>query len=114
MSEGNKDYSAANRIRELRVRKGLTQQQLAEKLNLTASSLGHYENGRRVVDYILAKRIAEVLETDDEYLMGLTDEEQKPQDDFIRVLVDRMNRLSERNRHEVLGYAECLARHQNK
>lgn len=60
MGKITKDYSAPNRIRELRLKKGLTQQ-LAEKLNLSASSLGHYENGRRVVDYILAKRLAEML-----------------------------------------------------
>lgn len=52
-------------VKQLRLKKGLTQQQLAEKLNLSASSLGYYENGRRVVDYIPAKRLAEMLETDD-------------------------------------------------
>ncbi|MGN0649309.1 MAG: helix-turn-helix domain-containing protein [Oscillospiraceae bacterium] len=114
MGKITKDYTAPNRIRELRLRKGLTQQQLAEKLNLSASSLGHYENGRRVVDYILAKRLAEMLETDDEYLMGLTDVEYKLHDDFIKVLVDKVKELSADNRNEVLGYIKCLVKHQKK
>lgn len=46
--------------------------------------------------------------------MGLTDVEYKLQDDFIKVLVDKVKELSADNRNEVLGYIKCLAKHQKK
>lgn len=106
------DYSTPNRIRELREKKGLTQQQLAEKLNLSASSVGHYENGRRVIDYTLARKIAKILETDYDYLMGLSDVETIAKDNYINILIETVSKLNHQNRHELLGYAKCLLKHQ--
>ena len=48
-------------IAELRKEKGLTQQELADKLGVTDRAISHWENGRRLPDYSLLKPISEVL-----------------------------------------------------
>ena len=37
-----------DRLKELRVKQGLTQEMLAEKLNMGKSTIGMYENGKRL------------------------------------------------------------------
>lgn len=62
------------RIKELRIAKGLTQEQLAEKLGLQKSAIAKYENGR--VENIKRSNIqalSEILDTSPAYLMGWSD-----------------------------------------
>lgn len=50
-----------NRIRELRIEKGLKQSELAEKVGIFQSELSEIETGVRKPSVYLAKRIARVL-----------------------------------------------------
>lgn len=50
-----------DKIKSLRKEKGLTQQQLADKLNISRNSLINYENNRRTPSIRKIKKIAEVL-----------------------------------------------------
>jgi transcriptional regulator with XRE-family HTH domain len=43
---------------------GMTQEQLGEALGLVRNTIGNFEAGRRVPDYDLLRRIAEILKTD--------------------------------------------------
>ncbi|MBR1606871.1 MAG: response regulator [Clostridia bacterium] len=54
----------ADALRQLRVQKGLTQQQLAKELFVDRSSVAHWESGRRVPDAMMLSRLAEALEVD--------------------------------------------------
>lgn len=49
-------------ISKLRKEKGLTQEELAKKLNVTDRAVSHWENGRRLPDVFLFKSICEVLD----------------------------------------------------
>lgn len=51
-------------------RKGITQNQLAEKLNVSQSMISHYINGKALPGYSMLKKMANVLECsiDDLYL----------------------------------------------
>ena len=51
-------------IKSLRVRKNLTQDQLAERLFVTRQTVSNYENGRSRPDIDMLVKISEVLETD--------------------------------------------------
>ncbi|MBQ2223414.1 MAG: helix-turn-helix transcriptional regulator, partial [Oscillospiraceae bacterium] len=49
-------------IREAREAKNLSQQQLAEQLHITRTTVSKWENGRGMPDVSLLERLAEVLE----------------------------------------------------
>ncbi len=57
-------------IRQLRVGRGLTQQQVADKLYVTRSALSNYENGRRHPNLIIAILIADFFQVSLDELAG--------------------------------------------
>jgi len=60
-------------IRELRTRRRLSQDELAEKLFVTRQTISNYENGKSRPDVEMLMKIAEVLDTDmNSVLYGLT------------------------------------------
>ncbi len=69
----NNDYLkiASKRIAKLREDKGLTQKNLADKLHVDISTIGHCERGRNIPIDILCQ-IAKYFETSTDYLLGLT------------------------------------------
>ena len=48
-------------IAQLRKEKNMTQQELADQLNVTDRAVSHWENGRRLPDYSLLKQLCDVL-----------------------------------------------------
>ena len=57
-------------IRQLRVGRGLTQQQVADKLYVTRATLSNYENGRRHPNLIIAILIADFFQVSLDELAG--------------------------------------------
>ena len=57
------------RLRELRCEKGLTQKQLAEKLNISNNHLSSVENGREMPSLELLLNICELLNVTPDYLL---------------------------------------------
>lgn len=51
------------KLKELRIKCGLTQKQLAKKLNISPSSVGMYEQGRREPDFKLLGKICSIFST---------------------------------------------------
>jgi putative transcriptional regulator len=49
-------------IKELRERLGLTQEQFAQRVGVTFSSVNHWENGKRMPQPFLVKRLLELKE----------------------------------------------------
>lgn len=64
------------RLQELRKQKGLTQEQLAEKLNVTNQSVSKWEKDINAPDISLHVELANMLETSVDYLLGR--DEHKP------------------------------------
>ena len=56
-------------IRVLRLSRGWTQQELAEKLHMTRQAVGHYESGRTTPDVETCRRLAEVFDVTLEVLL---------------------------------------------
>lgn len=83
----NNDYLkiASKRISKLREDKGLTQKNLADRLHVDTSTIGHCERGRNIPIDILCQ-IAKYFETSTDYLLGLTDSK-TPRKDY-RALCD--------------------------
>lgn len=68
-----KNNSFGSRIKELRLRAGLTQAQLADKLNISASTVGMYEQGRREPDHTTLTKICNELRVSVDYLLGTSE-----------------------------------------
>ncbi len=54
----------AESLRKLRVKKGMTQQELAEKMFVTRPTIARWESGKRLPDTVMLSRLADVLGTD--------------------------------------------------
>lgn len=57
------------RIAALRRAKGLSQKQLAEKLNISPSAIGMYEQGRREPSLAIIMELAEILSVSTDFLL---------------------------------------------
>lgn len=62
-----------NRIREIRKSKNLSQAKLANILDVSASTIGMYEQGRRKPDKDMLLKLAQVLDVSVDYLIGASD-----------------------------------------
>lgn len=58
------------RVKELRIEKGLSQQELGLAIGVTKVSICGYENGTRIPTLDNLIKLAEVLETTTDYLLG--------------------------------------------
>lgn len=63
----------SKRIKELRQEKNLTQRQLAENANTTATSISAYEKGQKTPSIEVLCNIANALETSVDWLCGNTE-----------------------------------------
>lgn len=59
----------AKRIKELRIKKGYTQAQLGEKLGISPSAVGMYEQGRRQPDSRIIMDLSHEFEVSIDYLL---------------------------------------------
>ena len=60
------------RIRMLRQKQHMTQEQLAEKIDMSASFLGHIERGSRVASLETLVKICNVLDTNPGFLLAVS------------------------------------------
>lgn len=60
-----------NILKTLRLRKNMTQAQLAQKLGLTKSVISAYETGLRLPSYDILIHIAQIYNVSTDYLLGL-------------------------------------------
>ena len=59
-----------NVFKSLRIKSGLTQQQMADALKLSRSTIGMYENGEREPSFEILEAIADYFNVDMNYLIG--------------------------------------------
>lgn len=69
----NEYIKIGSRIKEVRKRKGLTQREMADKLNLAYSTYSNYENNHREPSFDIIEQAADILGVTLEYLMGLAE-----------------------------------------
>lgn len=60
----------ASRLKELRLKKNLSQAELAKKLGVSKSRIGMYELGEREPDFYTLELIADFFNVDMDYLLG--------------------------------------------
>lgn len=79
-----------NRLKTLRIRENLTQQQLANKLGLTKSVISAYETDLRLPSYDVLIHIAKIFNVTSDFLLGL---EQKQEIDLSGLTKDEIEAL---------------------
>lgn len=89
------DFDFGNRLKELRVQAGLTQQQLANQMSVSKSVISYYELNTRTPSPEIIRKLATIFHVSSDYLLGiekgrslditgLDDEEEK----IVRLLVE--------------------------
>lgn len=99
-SEATETKNLSEKIRYLRIQKGLTQAELAEKLNTTKQTIGKYEN--QVVTNLPLNRVqelADALDTTPAYLMGWGEEKPAANSDELtdtqKTAIDMIKSMSD-------------------
>lgn len=62
-----------DRLKERRIEKKLTHEDMADKLGISRQGYGNYESGKRDIDTDTLALICQILDTDSDYFLGLTD-----------------------------------------
>ncbi|HHP50400.1 MAG TPA: XRE family transcriptional regulator [Moorella mulderi] len=112
--------SLGERLAALRRAKGLTQAEIAKKLNMGQSTIAMYEKNRRTPDAQTLRRLADFFEVSVDYLLGrmdpypLPEELQKvsaweskdslPWDTYLTLLEERLKLLSPEERRRALQH----------
>lgn len=63
------------RIKMLRISNGYTQQQLADRLNVTKSIISAYETGQRSPSYEVLIGLSTIFKVSTDYLLGIENEQ---------------------------------------
>lgn len=91
-------------IAECRKEKNLTQEQLAEKLNVTSKSISRWENGKTMPDITLFELLCEELNISiDELLKAQKNNDKKDRNQLhVEVLVDYSKYIKRKNKRVIL------------
>lgn len=78
---------AGNRIKELRVKKGWSQDDLADKMGMTRANISNYERGiNKNVPSETLKKFADKFGVSSDYLLGQSENSDKPESEFLQRL----------------------------
>ena len=84
----------SQKLRRLRKERGYTQQDLADKLGMSASTIGMYEQGRRQPDQNTLYRLGKLLNVSIDYLLSEDeDQEDVPDEDLEEIISEIKTRL---------------------
>lgn len=61
------------RLKQLRLERGITIKEVASNLEMTVSAYAHYEQGRREPSIDILKRICQFFDVSADYLIGLSE-----------------------------------------
>lgn len=88
-------HNLAKKIKELRKKSGLTQAELADKLEISPSAVGMYEQGRREPDNHTLSKICRVLDASGDYVLDLDEasEIHKQKSEIYSVISDFIKNL---------------------
>jgi len=75
---GNEGQLVGERIREIRLKRGLTQGDLAELCGTSVAAISHIERGTKVPTITTLARIADALECRVTKLVQVLDDKQRP------------------------------------
>lgn len=100
------------RLREWRLKRGLTQEELAEKADVPTISVSHFETGHRFPNAESLRRLADALSVSTDYLLGRvktpTGRDLEAADPETAVLFRRFQAMSAEAREQVKQLFETV------
>ena len=81
-----------NKLRYFRKKMGFTQKELAKKLNISASTIGMYEQGRREPDFKILSNICNILSLNSAIL--LSSSKSSELNETVKILINLLDSLS--------------------
>lgn len=104
--------SFASRLRQAREQSGLTQQDLAEKLGITKSAIGNYENGVSSPKWDVLLKIFDVLKVEPNFLYQDSFSLETPETNSLTpqqsALLSSFDLLNEEGQQKALDYVDDL------
>ena len=100
------EKTLGKRIKECRLRKGMTQEDLAEVLFTKKSTISEYENDKIDLKFSVLKEIAKALDTSISYLSGEQDEDI---DDVMQMTIALQQIKSKELRKAAIAQVKILA-----
>lgn len=93
-------------IAKLRKEKNMTQQQLADKLNVTDRAVSNWEHGRRLPDYSILKKLCDILSISiNELFAGKKIEKEnynKIADDNLLNIIEKIDKENKKNEKRMI------------
>ena len=103
----------ADRLKEARKQKKLSQEKLSEMLNVSQSAISSYESGARKPDIDFLPQIAKALDVSVSYLLGRDEQPQtspSPADRQRQDVEAMLRAMSETDLEKVYDYARFITR----
>ncbi|MBW2084413.1 MAG: helix-turn-helix transcriptional regulator [Deltaproteobacteria bacterium] len=94
------------RLKLLRIEKGLTQEQLGKMVNLAQQTISHYEKGALQPDLKSLVEFAKIFQTTTDYLLGVTNDRYKPE--YANTAHKLLNELTEKEKMYVKSFLKYL------
>lgn len=107
------NYSIGNRIRQLRLQKHLSQEQVALSAGITTAYLGQIERGEKNPTVKLVEKISNVLELSLSELFSDQEIEIKRIDEIIESIVFELKELSAEEKKEMLKLIKHIIKFKN-
>ena len=91
----HKVVGAMNKIKDLRISKGWTQEQLGESLGCTGVAIGRYERGARDLDVATINRLCDIFGCTSDYLLGRSESRSHLDPETARDFLKQLRALSD-------------------
>lgn len=106
------------RLKELRIQRGLYQKDVATKLGVDRTTYVKYENGRSEPNHEMLQKLADIFETTTDYLLGRTDEKKTASNELSlsteqQDLITSVSELPAEDVKKTLEYVEFLKSKRN-
>ena len=90
-------------MKKLRLKSGLTQAQLAEKLHVSPSTVGMYEQGRREPRKATLQQVCRELNTSGDYILDLEDEKEESDSMDLTSIVNQFSDFIEKEKNIMIN-----------
>jgi transcriptional regulator with XRE-family HTH domain len=97
------------RLRESREFLGLSQQEVADLLELTRPAVTNIETGKRKVSTLELREFARLYRKPYDWLIGESNDPTSSEDELTQALYRATNELSDRDRAQLLRFAQFLS-----
>jgi len=97
-------------VRKERKKRSITLNELSAKLEISTTYLGLIEMGKRGknINIELLYRLAFVFDVSVDYLLGLSERENKPQDPEQETIMTLFKLMTDKERKQMIGLAQVL------